>query len=504
MVDSVQAGLPLISLMLLALPAGALMIWVVPSPRHARWIALVTALIDLGLSLVILARFDSAQAGFQWVERALWMPTLNVHYLVGVDGISVLFLPLTGLLFVAALLAPWNVSRTMPRLYYTLFLLLEGATLGVFCALDLVLFFVFWEMTLIPLYFLISLWGLGPNRRYAAVKYTLFMLAGGMPLLFGFLLLALSYAEVGGLAVPDGLVWSYMELLKTPVPDQVETLVFLLLLLGFAFKTPVFPLHTWLPVVSMEGPASVTALLTGLKLGAYGLLRFTVPLAPSAAREFHWLLAGLGVIGILYGALAALAQTNLRRMLAYSSVSHVGLVVLGIASLNLQGIQGALFQLLNFTVVAGGIFLLTGLLRHRIGSTDVANLGGAAKSMPLLTAFFFLFGLAALGVPGTSGFPAELLILLSALKTHTGAGLAALVGVVLGAGYFLGMFRRAFLGPIRQPVVADAQDLRPRELAVAALLALIVLFNGLYPQGVLDVSRLASQTWAQRVHAPGG
>ena len=498
---TIEAGLPLISLMLITLPLGALLIWLWPDPRKARWIALGTALLDLGLALALLSRFDAAEAGFQLVEQAEWIPTLNIQYLVGVDGISVLFPPLTVLLFIGVILSSWNSARTMPRLYFSLLLMLESATLGIFCSLDLMLFFLFWELTLIPLYFLVSLWGIGPNRRYAAVKYTLFMLGGGVPLLFGFLLLAFNHADFAGLGIPGGLSWDYRELLATPLAHHLETLVFLLLLAGFAVKTPLFPLHTWLPVVSMEGPVSVAALMTGLKLGAYGLLRFTVPLAPHAAQELHWLLAGLGVVGILYGALAAMAQTNLRRMLAFSSISHVGLVVLGIASLSLQGVQGALFQLLNFTIVAGGLFLLTGLLHHRIGSTDRISLGGVARSMPLMTAFFFLFGLAAMGVPGTNGFPAELLILLAALQTHTGAGLAALFGLVLGAAYFLGIYRETFLGPIKSPVVADAVDLRPRELLVAGVLALLVLAAGLYPQGVLNFTESSSVQWAERIEA---
>jgi NADH-quinone oxidoreductase subunit M len=207
------------------------------------------------------------------------------------------------------------------------------------------------------------------------------------------------------------------------------------------------------------------------------------------------LLAGLGVVGILYGALAALSQTNLRRMLAFSSLSHVGLVLLGIASFNLQGIQGALYQLLNFTIVAGGIFLLAGFLHHRVGSTDLLSLGGVAHSMPLLAAFFFLFGLAGMGVPGTNGFPAEFLLILSALKTHTGAGLAALAGVILGAAYFLGIYRRAFLGPVHSAVIADAVDLRVRELVVVSLMAVLILVGGIYPNGVLELTRAASEDW---------
>jgi len=491
--------MPLISLLLLTLPAGALLIWLVPDPAKARRIALGTALLDLLLALAVLAHFDPGDGGFQLMERHEWIPTLHVQYLVGVDGISVLFLPLTVLLFIGVILASWTRVGTMPRLYYSLLLLLESATLGIFCALDTVLFFLFWELTLIPIYFLVSLWGIGPNRRFAAVKYTLFMLVGGVPLLFAFLVLAFNHAALAGTGIPAGLSFDYPALLQTPLPHELEMTVFFLLLLGFAVKTPLFPLHTWLPLVAADGPVSIAALMTGLKLGAYGLIRFVVPLAPDVAQELHWLLAGLGVIGILYGAVAAMAQTNLRRMLAFSSVSHVGLVVLGIASLNQQGIQGALFQLLNFTVVAGGLFLLTGFLHHRTGTTELIGLGGAARTMPLLASFFLLLGLASMGLPGTNGFPAELLMILSALETHTGAGLAALFGIVLGAGYFLSLYRRAFFGPVRTIYVENAQDLRKRESSVAILFAVIVLVMGLYPQGVLDYTRSASDQWVSRL-----
>ncbi len=493
------SALPLLSLLLLTLPAAAVLIWLVPNPAHARRIALGAALLDLALSVLVLLRFDYGNGGFQLVERHDWMPGLNVEYLVGVDGISVLLLPLSELLFVSVILASWTSARTLPRLYYSLLLLLETATLGIFCALDTVLFYLFWELSLVPIYFLVSLWGVGPNRRFAAVKYTLFMLVGGMPLLFAFLVLAFNHAALAGIGVPAGLAFDYQSLLDTPMTREVEVTVFFLLLLGFAAKIPVFPLHTWLPVLAADGPIGIAAFMTGLKLGAYGLIRFVVPLAPMAAREYHWLLAGLGVVGMLYGGLAALAQTNLRRMLAFASISHVGLVVLGIASFNLQGIQGALFQLFSFTLVAGGLFLVTGFLHHRTGTNEIGSLGGAARTMPLLASFFLLLGLASLGVPGTSGFPGELLLILSALETHTGAGLAALFAVVLGAGYFLGAYRRAFLGPVKGPLVADALDLRPRELLVAMATALLVLLLGLFPQWVLDLTRAAAELWVGRL-----
>jgi len=317
-------------------------------------------------------------------------------------------------------------------------------------------------------------------------------------LLFGFLVLAFNHASFSGAGLPAGLSFDLETLVNTPLPDNAEWVVFLLLLLGFAVKTPVFPLHTWLPLLSMEGPVAVVALLTGLKLGAYGLIRFAVPLAPGAAQELHWLLAGLGTFGLLYGAVAALAQTNLRAMLAYSSLSHVGLVLLGIASFNLQGVQGAVLQLVNFSLVAGGLFLTTAMLQNRLGSTDVLSLGGAARSMPLLASLFLFFGLAGMGVPGTSSFPAELLILVSALQTHTGAGLAALFGMVVGAAYFLNLYRRAFLGPVLNQGVATASDLRPRELGLLVAFAALILFFGLYPVPLLEVIRPAAEAWVAR------
>ncbi|WP_294041087.1 complex I subunit 4 family protein [Thiolapillus sp.] len=488
-------GFPVLSLLLLSMPATALLIGMVADARKARWIALGGSVLALLLVIRLLLGFDAASGEFQFVEQASWIPSLNVKYLVGVDGISILFLPFTILLFTGVILASWNSVRTLPRLYFSLLMLLQGLTLGIFVSMDLILFFLFWELSLAPLYFLISLWGLGPNRRYAAVKYTLMMLAGGVPLLFGFLLLGFAHADSLGAVVPAGLAFDYPGLLALKLPHHLESLVFFLLLLGFLVKTPAVPFHTWLPVVSMEGPVAVAALMTGLKLGAYGIIRFAVPLAPNLAQEFHWLLAGLGVTGILYGALLALAQTNLRQMLACSSISHVGLVLLAIASFNQAGIQGALFQLLNFTMVAGGLFLLTGFLYQRTGSTDIISLGGAAATMPRLAGFFLLFGLASMGVPGTNGFPAEFLMLMSALESHTGAGLAALAGVVIGAGYFLRLYRQAFFGPVESKVVREAMDLRPRELFIIGLFALFILLNGLFPQGILDFTHGATDRW---------
>lgn len=483
--------MPLLSL-LLAVPLSAIaLVWLWPRYAVARNIALIALLLDLLLAMATVMAFDPGRGDFQLVERHAWIPSLGIHYLVGIDGISVLFLPATALLFIGAVLTSWNTVHTLSRLYYSLLLVLAFATFGVFCALDTILFYLFWELTLIPLFFLVSLWGIGPNRRHAAMKYTLVMQAGGVPLLFGFLVLAFANS-----AVP---VFDLPALLAIPLPTATQYLVFVLLLIGFGVKVPLVPLHTWLPLIAMEGPAAIVALITGLKLGAYGLIRFAVPLAPAAAQDLHWLLAGLGTVSLLFGASAALAQTNLRRMLGYASLSHVGLVVLGIASFNLQGIQGAVLQLLCFAIAAGGLFLLTGYLYHRTGTTDIASLGGVAGSMPLLASCFLLFGLAGMGMPGTVGFPAELLILLSVFEEHAGVGLAALAGMVLGAAYFLDQYRRAFFGPGRNPAVIDAQDLQPREKLLVLVFAALLLLFGFWPALLLDIIHPAADVWIARL-----
>lgn len=490
MIDLNMSGFSWLTLLLLLLPLGAGITLLMPADK-TRWSALFTNLVVLALTIFLALGFDSSVSGFQYVEKHDWITTLNIHYFLGVDGISILFLPATALLFTAVTLASWNSIQTIRRVYFALLLILEFAILGIFSSLDTILFMFFWETTLIPLYFLISLWGVGANRRYAGMKYVLFMMGGGLPLVFAFVLLAIQ---------PDGsYIFDYTQLIGVSKENPYQTIIFFLLLFGFGVKTPLFPMHTWLPVLAQEGHPGTIATIVGLKLGAYGLLRFMVPMAPDAAHTFQPLLIGLGIVGVVYGAVAALSQTNIRRMLAFSSLSHVGMVVLGIATFSLQGIQGAVFQLLNLTMVAGGLFLLTGFLHQRIGSTDIISLGGVAKSMPLLASFFFFLGLANMGVPGTSTFPAELLIIISAFEQFTGVGLAVLFGIILGAAYFIGLYRKAFLGECRNEVVADAVDLKKRELLIVFVMSAIVLFVGLYPQSILNVISASSELWVSVV-----
>ena len=479
-------SLPLLSLLVFTPLAGALLLWLLP-PRAARHVAAAAMLATLLLATAALLAYDPAGARFQLLERQAWIASLNVHYLLGVDGLSVLFLPATALLFLGSLVGCWTLVQQAPRQHYSHLLLLQTATLGIFCALDTLLFFFFWELTLLPLYFLLGRWGTGAGSAAAAGRYFLIMLAGGIPLLLAFVLLAASQPQ---------LSFDLPALLETPLPPRQQLIFFLLCLLGFAVKVPLVPLHTWLPQFALASPGSLTALLVGLKLGGYGLIRFAIPLAPAAAQDLHWLLAGLGTVTLIYGAVGILAQSNLRVGLAYASICHVGLAVLGLAALSAQGVQGAVSLLLSFSVATGGGFLLLEFLRQRTGSTDINTLGGAARTMPLLASGFLICGLAGVGMPGTSSFPGEFLLILAALQSHTGAGMAALFGLSIAAGAFLSLYRKAFFGPVTRREVAEAEDLRPREwLVLLALIAMIVGI-GVYPGPWIDLLRPAAEAWA--------
>lgn len=479
-------SLPLLSLLVFSPLGAALLLWLLPA-RAVRHLVAVSMLATLALATAALLAYDPPGARFQLLERVPWIAGLNVQYLLAVDGLSVLFLPATALLFLGSLVACWNAVQQAPRLHYSLLLLLQSATLGIFCALDTVLFFVFWELTLVPMYFLLGRWGVAAESPQAAARYFLIMLAGGIPLLLAFVILA------GSQPVPT---FDLIALLAAPLPRSTQTAVFLLCLLGFGVKVPLVPLHTWLPQFALAAPGSLTALLVGLKLGAFGLVRFAIPLAPEAALDLHWLLAGLGTVAILYGAVGMLAQTNLRVGLAYASVCHVGLAVLGLASYTAQGAQGAISLLLSFSVASGGAFLLLEFLRQRTGSTDIHALGGAARTMPLLASGFLICGLAGVGMPGTSSFPGEFMLVIAALHSHTGAGMAALFGLSIAAGGFLALYRKAFFGPVTRAAVAQAEDLRPREWAVLMALIAMVVLIGIYPGPWIEIVRPAAEAWA--------
>ena len=495
-----EGHFPILSLIILLPLVGGIVTGFTRSISVAKKIALLIAGFELIATLIVVQWFDPAHGNsFQLVEQHAWIPSLNIEFLIGVDGISVLFLPMSALLTLVALIASWNSVQHLTRFHFALLLAMEGATMGVFVALDMMLFFLFWELMLPPIFFLISLWGGGPERRGAGMKYMLYMLFSGVPLLFALIMLGVNHAMQTGGNIPLNLSFSFPILLNTEISDHLQGIIFLLLLTGFAIKAPLVPFHTWLPTTAVEAPTQLTALLVGLKLGAYGMLRFAMPLTPHAAAEYAWVLGILGAITFTYAAMIALQQTNLRRLLAYASISHVGLVIVGIATLNMQGIQGAIFQLLNFTLIASCLMLIAGFIQHRLGSTEIIHLGGLARVMPRLTSFFFIFALASMGVPGTSGFPAELLLIIGALNAHPGLGIAALLGAILGAGYMLSFVRRAFFGPVVNVRLNQIQDLRSREFGLLCVPALSVLLFGFFPDLVLDISKIAAESWLNRL-----
>ncbi|ARO87306.1 oxidoreductase [Nitrosospira lacus] len=496
----IEANIPILSLVIVLPLLGAIAAGTIQNINLAKKVALFIAGLELIVTLIVVHWFNATDGNnFQLVERHAWIPSLNIEFLIGIDGISVLFLPMSALLTLVAIIASWNSVQHLPRFHFALLLAIEGGTMGVFVALDMMLFFLFWELILPPIFFLIGLWGIGPHRRGAAMKYMLYMLFSGVPILFALIMLGVNHAMQTGGAIPHDLSFSFPVLLNTRIPDDLQVIIFLLLLTGFAVKAPLVPFHTWLPTTAVEAPTQLTALLIGLKLGAFGILRFAMPLTPHASVEYAWVLGIFGAITFIYAAMIALHQTNLRRLLAYASISHVGLVIVGIATLNMQGIQGAIFQLLNFSVIASCLILIAGFIQHRVGSTEVIHLGGLARVMPRLTTFFFLFAIASMGIPGTSGFPAELLLIVGALNAHPGLGVAALLGAILGAAYMLSFMRRTFFGPVVHARLNQIQDLRTREFGLLCVPALLVLFFGFFPDFVLDINKIAAESWLNRL-----
>jgi NADH-quinone oxidoreductase subunit M len=494
-----DAHIPILSSLIVLPLFAAMLLGTIRASQLAKYMAITVAIIELMLTLVVVTLFNAQSDALQLVEQYTWIELLNIHFEVGIDGISVLFLPCAALLILITMISAWNSIQSFRHLHFALLLALEGIIMGVFCATDMILFFLFWELTLPAIFFLIGLWGIGPQRRGAALKYSLFMLFGSVPLLFAIIMLAINHAIQLSGAIPQDLAFSFPVLLTTPVEDSLQPIIFLLLLLAFAVKTPLVPFHTWLPTLSMEAPTQMSALLIGLKLGLYAILRYAMTLAPSAAVQYSWVLGILGAVTLIYGAFIALQQSNLRRLLAYASISHAGLVIIGITSLNMQGIQGAILQLLNFTLVASCLMLIAGFIQNRLGSTDIIHLGGLAKVAPKLTAFYFLFAFASMGIPGGSYFPAEFLLIVGALTSHPSLGITALVGGIMSSAYILSFSRWAFLGPVVHKGVEKLHDLRPREFALLCIPALLVFVFGFFPDAILESHKVTAEAWLSRL-----
>lgn len=449
-----------------------------------RGLALATTFITFGLSLVMWAQFNAADPNFQLEVNAPWVQlggvvTLNYH--LALDGVSLWLVLLTTFLMPIAVASTWHAVETRLREFLMLFLLLEVGMVGVFLAADLFLFYIFWEFTLIPMYFLIGLWG-GARRVYAAVKFFLFTLAGSLLMLVAMLWLGFTQ---GTFSIPA--------LLAQGVPASAQPWLFGAFALAFAIKVPVFPLHTWLPDAHVEAPTAGSVILAGvlLKMGTYGLLRFNIGLFPEAAVTFAPLMAGLGVIGILYGAAASFAQTDAKKLVAYSSVSHLGFVVLGLFSLNPLGVQGALLQMVNHGLSTGALFLLVGMVYERRHTRELADFGGLWKVMPVGGALMLFTALASAGLPGLNGFVGELTILLGAWAFNPLMAAFAALGVILAAIYMLWLFFRMFLGPLTNPHNQTLTDLDGREVALLTPLMALMLLIGLAPTPFFDAMRPA-------------
>ena len=446
--------------------------------RLVRWIALLGSVIGLLVTLPLYAGFRLGTADMQFVEKAPWIPRFNVNYHLGVDGLSLWFVLLTAFITVIVVIAGWEVIQRKVNQYMAAFLILSGLMIGVFAALDGVLFYVFFEATLIPMYLIIGIWG-GPNKIYAAFKFFLYTLLGSLLTLVAFVYL---YTRSGGSF--DILTWHNL-----PLSSTAQTLLFFALFAAFAVKVPMWPVHTWLPDVHVEAPTGGSAVLAAimLKLGAYGFLRFSMPILPDASREWAWLMIALSLIAVIYVGLVALVQQDMKKLVAYSSVAHMGFVTLGFFIFNDLGISGGLVQMIAHGFVSGAMFLCIGVLYDRVHSREISSYGGVVNTMPRFTAFALLFAMANCGLPGTAGFVGEWMVILGTVKANFWLGLAAATALISGAAYTLWMFKRVYFGPVANDDVRQLTDINSREFLMLALLAIAVLWMGLYPKPMTDV-----------------
>jgi NADH-quinone oxidoreductase subunit M len=470
---------------------GAGLVIFVPKrhPELTKTIALLATLPPLWWAAQLYLAFDRRQVGFQFVENRTWIEAFNIHYHLGLDGVSIPMILLTALLCFICVLASWNIKDHV-RGYFSLFLLLDSSMMGVFCALDFFLFYVFWELMLLPMYFLIGIWG-GPRKEYAAIKFFLFTLVGSVLMLIVLLVFYFGSTDpVSGLHSFDLTVLADQHLhqffLKNP---QIRWFSYLALLIGFAIKIPVVPFHTWLPDAHVEAPTAISVILAGvlLKMGTYGILRISYPLLPDQALAFAPYVAFFGLVSIIYGALCAMAQADLKKLIAYSSISHMGFVVLGISVFsNTTAINGAVLQMFNHGIVTAMLFLLVGVIYDRAHHRDIDGFGGLAKTMPVYAGFTGLAFFAALGLPGLSSFISEALVLIGSFARYRGMTIAATTGIILTAGYFLWTMQRVFLGPVNQQYAA-LPEISLREAFTLTPLALIVIVLGFYPMPILNL-----------------
>ncbi|MEE2752460.1 MAG: NADH-quinone oxidoreductase subunit M [Candidatus Latescibacterota bacterium] len=463
----------------------------------SRWLALGVSLVNFLISIPLFTRFDSTTPAMQFVHRFDWVKSVGISYSVGIDGISLLLVLITTLLSVLAILASWTSVTTRVREFLVAMLMLETGMLGVFCSLDLFLFYVFWEAMLIPMYLLIGIWG-GERRIYAAIKFVLFTLAGSLLMLVAIIYL---YFEQG--LTTGNYTFDLLKLYDYSIGNESQYWLFLAFFLSFAIKVPLFPVHTWLPDAHVEAPTAGSVILAGvlLKMGTYGILRFCLPLFPAASVHFTPLIMVLAVIGIVYGALVAMVQTDLKKLVAYSSISHLGFVVLGIFAMNDQGMQGSIIQMVNHGISTGALFLIVGMIYERRHTREISDFGGLAKVIPAFSTVFMLATLSSIGLPGLNGFVGEFLILLGAYQSSLLLGVIATSGVVLAAVYMLWMFQRVVWGEIKHEANSRLKDLSIREWVVVAPLIALMILIGVYSQPFMRRTEISAKHLIHTVHA---
>ena len=464
----------------LPIVGGALVLLISGShrPSVARWSSLLVSILTFWVSLSLWTRFDRSSSDMQFVERGPWIDRFNIEYFLGVDGISVPLILLTTFLTIIVVIAGWRVIQTRVAQYFASFLVMEGLMIGVFCALDSILFYLFLEAMLIPMFLIIGVWG-GPNRVYAAIKFFLYTLAGSL-----LMLVALLYLYNVSQGSFDVLVFQQL-----PLSSGVQTLIFLAFFAAFAVKVPMVPVHTWLPDAHVEAPTGGSVILAAvtLKMGAYGFLRFAMPIAPDAAHQLAWLVIGLSLIAVVYIALVALVQRDMKKLIAYSSISHMGFVTLGFFVFDTTAMTGAVVQMISHGFISAAMFLGVGVLYDRLHSREIAVYGGVVKVMPMFGFFMVFFAMANAGLPGTSGFVGEFLVILGAFSVSGIYASIAALTLIVGAAYTLWMVKRVVFGGISNPDVAALKDLDCRELGVMSILALAVLLIGVWPSPLLEV-----------------
>ena len=437
----------------------------------SRWVALVTSAVVFSISLALWFGFDTHDTGYQFVELHPWLPDFGVSYHLGVDGISVLFVLLSTALTPVCILASWEAIHTRVRDYMVAFLVLETMMVGMFSAADFVMFYMFFEGVLIPMYLIIGVWG-GDRRVYASMKFFLYTLLGSVLMLLALLFM---WFHAGTADIPT--------LLHTSFTPRAQFWLFLAFFASFAVKVPMWPVHTWLPDAHVQAPTAGSVILAGvlLKMGAYGFLRFSVPMLPLAAAQFAPLMFALGVIAVIYTSMVAFAQTDMKKLIAYSSVAHMGVVVIGIFTFNAQGLDGAIFQMLSHGIVSAALFLCVGVIYDRMHTREIARYGGLAERMPKYAATFMLFTMATVGLPGTAGFVGEILVLIGSFRVSFWLAFLGGMGMILGAIYSLFLYRRVVFGKLTRDDLKGILDLSPREVAIFAPLVLLTLWMGIYP-----------------------